>query len=37
MGEYSHTWTSLQPGGSIDVNSGRGGVYGDVRTTIRMP
>ena len=27
MGEYSHTWTSLQPGGSIDVNSGRGGVY----------
>ena len=27
MGEYSHTWTSLQPGGNIDVNSGRGGVY----------
>ena len=27
MGEYSHTWTSLEPNGSIDVNSGRGGVY----------
>jgi outer membrane autotransporter protein len=27
MGEYSHTWSSLQPGGNIDVNSGRGGVY----------
>ena len=27
MGEYSHTWTTLQPGGNIDVNSGRGGVY----------
>ena len=22
MGEYSHTWTSLQPNGNIDVNSG---------------
>ena len=28
MGEYSHTWTSLQPSGNIDVNGGRGGVYG---------
>jgi fibronectin-binding autotransporter adhesin len=27
MGEYSHTWTSLQPSGNIDVSSGRGGVY----------
>ncbi len=27
MGEYSHTWTSLNPRGNIDVDSGRGGVY----------
>src|SRR5271166_6175333 len=27
MGEYSHTWTSLQPSGDIDVDSGRGGLY----------
>ena len=27
MGEYSHTWTSLNPNGHIDVNSGRGGLY----------
>ena len=27
FGEYSHTWTSLKPAGSIDVNSGRGGLY----------
>ncbi len=27
IGEYSHTWTSLEPSGPIDVNSGRGGVY----------
>jgi fibronectin-binding autotransporter adhesin len=27
MGEYSHTWTDLNPGGHIDVDSGRGGVY----------
>jgi outer membrane autotransporter protein len=27
MGEYAHTWTSLNPGGHIDVDSGRGGVY----------
>jgi outer membrane autotransporter protein len=27
MGEYSHTWTSLEPSGDIDVDSGRGGVY----------
>ncbi len=27
MAEYAHTWTSLQPSGDIDVNSGRGGVY----------
>ena len=27
MGEYSHTWTSLQPGGHVDVDSGRGGLY----------
>jgi outer membrane autotransporter protein len=27
MAEYSHTWTSLKPNGSNDVNSGRGGVY----------
>jgi fibronectin-binding autotransporter adhesin len=27
MGEYSHTWTSLKPGGHMDVDSGRGGVY----------
>jgi outer membrane autotransporter protein len=27
MGDYSHTWTSLNPGGHIDVDSGRGGVY----------
>ena len=27
MGDYSHTWTSLQPSGDIDVDSGRGGLY----------
>jgi outer membrane autotransporter protein len=27
MGDYSHTWTSLNPTGDIDVNSGRGGLY----------
>jgi fibronectin-binding autotransporter adhesin len=27
MGEYAHTWTSLNPRGHIDVDSGRGGVY----------
>jgi hypothetical protein len=27
MGDYSHTWTSLNPGGHIDVDSGRGGLY----------
>jgi subtilase-type serine protease len=27
MGDYSHTWTSLNPSGHIDVDSGRGGVY----------
>ncbi|MBV8330046.1 MAG: autotransporter domain-containing protein, partial [Verrucomicrobia bacterium] len=27
MGQYAHTWTSLQPSGDIDVDSGRGGVY----------
>jgi outer membrane autotransporter protein len=27
MGEYSHTWTSLQPSGHVDVDSGRGGLY----------
>jgi outer membrane autotransporter protein len=27
MGDYSHTWTSLEPSGHIDVDSGRGGVY----------
>ena len=27
MGDYSHTWTALQPGGHIDVDSGRGGLY----------
>ena len=27
MGEYSHTWTSLNPSGHIDVDSGRGGLY----------
>jgi outer membrane autotransporter protein len=27
MGEYSHTWTSLNPSGDIDVDSGRGGLY----------
>jgi outer membrane autotransporter protein len=27
MGEYSHTWTDLQPRGHIDVDSGRGGMY----------
>jgi outer membrane autotransporter protein len=27
MGEYSHTWTNLNPGGHIDVDSGRGGLY----------
>jgi outer membrane autotransporter protein len=27
MGDYSHTWTSLQPNGHIDVDSGRGGLY----------
>jgi outer membrane autotransporter protein len=26
MGDYSHTWTSLNPG-HIDVDSGRGGLY----------
>jgi fibronectin-binding autotransporter adhesin len=28
MGEYAHTWTTLQPVGHIDVDSGRGGLYG---------
>jgi outer membrane autotransporter protein len=27
MGEYSHTWTSLNPSGHIAVDSGRGGLY----------
>jgi outer membrane autotransporter protein len=27
MAEYSHTWTSLQPSGHIDVGSGRVGLY----------
>ena len=27
MGDYSHTWTSLNPSGDIDINSGRGGLY----------
>jgi outer membrane autotransporter protein len=27
MGEYSHTWTALNPSGHIDVDSGRGGLY----------
>jgi outer membrane autotransporter protein len=27
MGEYSRTWTDLNPGGHIDVDSGRGGLY----------
>jgi outer membrane autotransporter protein len=27
FGDYSHTWTSLNPSGHIDVDSGRGGVY----------
>jgi hypothetical protein len=27
MGEYAHTWTSLEPNGDIDVDSGRGGVH----------
>jgi outer membrane autotransporter protein len=27
MGEYSHTWTSLNPSGHVDVDSGRGGLY----------
>jgi len=27
MGGYSHTATSLQPSGDIDLNSGRGGLY----------
>ena len=27
MGDYSHTWTSLDPSGQIDVDSGRGGLY----------
>ena len=27
FGDYSRTWTSLHPGGHIDVDSGRGGLY----------
>jgi len=27
MGDYSHTWTELNPSGHIDVDSGRGGLY----------
>jgi outer membrane autotransporter protein len=27
MGEYSHTWTALNPSSHIDVDSGRGGLY----------
>jgi outer membrane autotransporter protein len=27
MGEYSHTWTSLNPSGQMNVDSGRGGLY----------
>ena len=27
FGEYAHTWTSLEPSGDIDVDSGRGGIY----------
>lgn len=28
MGEYSHTGTGLKPAGHMDVDSGRGGLYG---------
>jgi outer membrane autotransporter protein len=28
MGDYSHTWTGLQPVGHIDVDTGQGGLYG---------
>ena len=27
MGDYSHTWTFLNPSGHVDVDSGRGGLY----------
>ncbi len=27
FGSYAHTWTSLQPSGNIDVDTGRGGLY----------
>ena len=27
MSDYSHTWTSLNPNGHLDVDSGRGGLY----------
>ena len=27
MGDYSHTWTFLNPSGHLDVDSGRGGLY----------
>jgi uncharacterized protein with beta-barrel porin domain len=27
FGDYSHTWTDLNPGGHIDVDRGRGGMY----------
>ena len=27
LGEYSHTWTTLDPSGHINVDSGRGGMY----------
>jgi outer membrane autotransporter protein len=27
FGDYSHTWTSLNPNGHLDVDRGRGGVY----------
>jgi outer membrane autotransporter protein len=27
MGGYSHSWTNLTPSGSIDVDSGWGGIY----------
>ena len=27
MGDYSHTWTDLEPAGHIDVDTGEGGLY----------
>jgi uncharacterized protein with beta-barrel porin domain len=36
MGDYSHTWTSLNPSGHLDVDSGRGGYMLPGSTTVSI-